>query len=765
MASSPSVSGVRRTAGSWAPSPRRREERALEVEARAAAAPSAGAVGHPARGPGRRTAAARPRGADGAVGRNEVTPAAQQRPGHAGQGARRRRWRRGRPSRGRGRRRSPGAMNGPPAAASSASSGSTAAIQPSSIVTRPATTPSARTRRPRDALRHHDSSAARRASRPRPRTARRARSGPPGSGSRSPRSGGRAHRRSPAARPAAGRRGGSRAAARPRASPPRRRSSPCPRRRWCPPRARASCSDPCSRSAVITRGCRPAQQPRGLDGDRLGRRPAGRGARRRPARTGTMPSAAASSAVHGRISRASTREVGTRPRRSISCENVISRSARRWAGSSATKLPRPGIAHDQALVGEPLHRVACGHPADAELLAQRGVRRERVAGREAVDPLAQRALDPAPVRDRRCGAAHRPAATARSAPCTAAPIAPAQTPSSAGTTVDRVERGRAHATLELGADRREQQLARRGHAAADHDAVGRDHGDHVRDPDAQVAADPGQPLERPRVAGPRAGHGLLGGRRPARRRDPVGARERLDAPVVAAAARRPVRVDRLVPELAGRPVVALDDPAVDRDDAADARAQREADHVPRAAARASRSSASPNARASLIRNARDARGARRPGRRPGRPAQAPGTLTRNRVVPAAGSYSPGTPIADRRHAGHSAIAPGPGLGDRVDHRLGPVRGPGGGLARRERGPGVAVVLDDRPLEVGAAEVQAEVADRRPDRRRRRSAARTPSMASAGARTAALGSTCLDSLAAMVGPRVGPRSTRARARSR
>ena len=57
---------------------------------------------------------------------------------------------------------------------------------------------------------------------------------------------------------------------------------------------------------------------------------------------GGMPRLAASVVVDGRMARVSTRELGTRPARSISWVNVISRFARRWAGGSATKLPRPG---------------------------------------------------------------------------------------------------------------------------------------------------------------------------------------------------------------------------------------------------------------------------------------------------------------------------------------------------------------------------------------------------------------------------------------
>ncbi len=43
------------------------------------------------------------------------------------------------------------------------------------------------------------------------------------------------------------------------------------------------------------------------------------------------------------MTRVSTRELGTRPARRISWLKVISRLARRCAGGSATKLPRPGL--------------------------------------------------------------------------------------------------------------------------------------------------------------------------------------------------------------------------------------------------------------------------------------------------------------------------------------------------------------------------------------------------------------------------------------
>ena len=46
--------------------------------------------------------------------------------------------------------------------------------------------------------------------------------------------------------------------------------------------------------------------------------------------------------VGGRSSRRTMRDVGTRPWRRISRENVIRELARRWVGGSATNVPRPG---------------------------------------------------------------------------------------------------------------------------------------------------------------------------------------------------------------------------------------------------------------------------------------------------------------------------------------------------------------------------------------------------------------------------------------
>ena len=86
----------------------------------------------------------------------------------------------------------------------------------------------------------------------------------------------------------------------------------------------------------------------------------------------------------------------------------------------------------------------------------------------------------------------------------------------------------------------------------------------------------------------------------------------------------------------------------------------------------SRSSARPNARASLIRAAGSPSASPTGPRPDGRPTS-PGTLTRNRVVPAAGSYRPGTPMPDAsRRRAQAAIAPPADLDELADDRLGTV---------------------------------------------------------------------------------------------
>ena len=78
--------------------------------------------------------------------------------------------------------------------------------------------------------------------------------------------------------------------------------------------------------------------------------------------------------------------------------------------------------------------------------------------------------------------------------------------------------------------------------------------------------------------------------------------------------------------------------------------------APRPAPR--RSSASPNARASLI-NATGMPRDASTGRATGRSSQSPGMLTRKRVVPAAGSYRPGTPTPSEAISGQRASAAAP----------------------------------------------------------------------------------------------------------
>ncbi len=143
---------------------------------------------------------------------------------------------------------------------------------------------------------------------------------------------------------------------------------------------------------------------------------------------------------------------------------------------------------------------------------------------------------------------------------------------------DAIQRGREHPRAELRFDRSAQEVEGRRDAAADDDDVGVDDHDHVGDADAQVAPDDEQTGDRRRVPGPGRDHGLLGGRGPTGGGDPVGAGERLEAAVVAAAARWSVGVERLMTELAARAVMPKVDAAVDGDHAADPGPKRQPDH-------------------------------------------------------------------------------------------------------------------------------------------------------------------------------------------
>ena len=110
----------------------------------------------------------------------------------------------------------------------------------------------------------------------------------------------------------------------------------------CRPEPRASWSEPVARSAAITPSLEASI--RTVDSRAIGWSSARRNRRRWT--TGcpvSMPRLAASEAVLGRMTRSSTCELGTRPARRISWVNVISRLARRCAGGSTTKLPRPGF--------------------------------------------------------------------------------------------------------------------------------------------------------------------------------------------------------------------------------------------------------------------------------------------------------------------------------------------------------------------------------------------------------------------------------------
>ena len=162
----------------------------------------------------------------------------------------------------------------------------------------------------------------------------------------------------------------------------------------------------------------------------------------------------------------------------------------------------------RAAVGGRLRRRSCRGPARAAIspssasrcIALRAVIRltpnsaqssasdgSAVARPQARDPLAQGLLDLAVLRARwpssvigrrrRAASGPRPRRRSRLAPSrrrgSAAPIAPAHVPSSAGHDLDLVERRRADPPPELVADRAEQQVGGRRDAAADDDPVGR----------------------------------------------------------------------------------------------------------------------------------------------------------------------------------------------------------------------------------------------------------------------------------------------------
>src|SRR5258706_9638245 len=62
----------------------------------------------------------------------------------------------------------------------------------------------------------------------------------------------------------------------------------------------------------------------------------------------------------------------------------------RWLGDEAAP---PWLSPDEPVDGEPLHRVARRHPADAELAAQLRVGWQPLARAQHRDPLAQGLLD------------------------------------------------------------------------------------------------------------------------------------------------------------------------------------------------------------------------------------------------------------------------------------------------------------------------------------------------------------------------------------
>ena len=224
------------------------------------------------------------------------------------------------------------------------------------------------------------------------------------------------------------------------------------------------------------------------------------------------------------------------------------------------------------------------------------------------------------------GSGPPPGATARtsaacSAPCTAAPMAPAHVPSSASTTSTRVDRGRDDPPPQLRHDR----LDDRAPPALDQPPPRmmrsrRQQRHGVGEADAEVAPDLGEaratPAHRrppvparwpPRAVGRAADDGDL-----------VGPCVGFHAAAVAAAAPRPVGVDRLVAQLAGLATEALHDLA--------AEAMTPPTPVPRVRPMNGRAPPCPEAQLRQPEGARvvdDGRGQPRGRRRPARPPASP----------------------------------------------------------------------------------------------------------------------------------------------
>ena len=133
------------------------------------------------------------------------------------------------------------------------------------------------------------------------------------------------------------------------------------------------------------------------------------------------------------------------------------------------------------------------------------------------------------------------------------------------------------------------------------------------------------------------------------------------------------------------------------------------EEAPRAAP--SRSSASPNARASLISEAGSPRAAPT-GPATGLPAQAPGMLTRNRVVAGGRVVQPRDPDPDRPDVGEALDGLRADGGEARDHGVRAVRGGRHDLPAIEGSPLGIVPRRDHPLDVRAAKVESEMSARR-----------------------------------------------------
>ena len=236
-----------------------------------------------------------------------------------------------------------------------------------------------------------------------------------------------------------------------------------------------------------------------------------------------------------------------------------------------------------------------------------------------------------------------------------------------------------HATLDLVPDRSEQPLADRADSAADHDEVGGEQNDRIGDADPEQLPGPPEPPRAERLA-----------------------HEGLEAAAVAAGAERPLLGDRQVADLARPALTTLVKATADRDPAPDARADRDEDGRV-AVARRAEGGLGERKGAGVVDECRRRAERVADARRQWDPRPVPGHVGKERRRAARRVEEAGHADPDRVDRSGRR----PDRDEPFDDRVGPVGGPGVELPVRDD----LVLLEHDPLDVGGADVEAEVPHR------------------------------------------------------